>query len=241
MIEGQVVLISGGAKRVGRALAVHLAHQGYRVVVHCHTSEREARQLQADLEAEGLALKVVQGDLSLPSHLEALFGSAVSAFGQVDHLINNASFFPAQTMEETSLASFESLMAVHNTAPFFLSKSLYSHLLSRSAKGSVTNILDTKLSSPTASRPAYYCAKGALSAQTKVLAVALGPTVRVNAVSPGPVMSNGEEAYFRKMAELLPLRSTGSAQDICEAVSYLLGASFVTGVDLQVDGGQHLL
>lgn len=241
MTEGQVVLISGGAKRIGRALAVHLAHQGFRVVVHYHTSEQEARQLQTELESEGLSLKLVRGDLASSSELHLLFNRAVAAFGQVDHLINNASFFPTQTMEETDLVSFEQLMAVHNTAPFFLSQALYTHLLSRSAKGSVTNILDTKLSSPTASRPAYYCAKGALSAQSKALAVALGPVVRVNAISPGAVLSNGEDGYFRKMAELLPLRSTGSAQAICEAVSYLLGASFVTGVDLPVDGGQRLL
>jgi NAD(P)-dependent dehydrogenase (short-subunit alcohol dehydrogenase family) len=241
MNEGQVVLISGGAKRIGRALAVHLAHQGFRVVVHYHTSESEARQLQAEFEAEGLALKLVRGDLSVSSQLDSLFRTAISAYGQVDHLINNASFFPSQTIEDTDLLSFENLMAVHNTAPFFLSKALYTHLLSRSAKGSVINILDTKLSSPTASRPAYYCAKGALSAQTKALAVALGPVVRVNAISPGPILSNGEETYFRKMEELLPTRATGSVQDICEAVSYLLGASFVTGVDLPVDGGQRLL
>ena len=132
-------------------------------------------------------------------------------------------------------------MAVHNTAPFFLSKPSHASAFPLCKRDSVTNILDTKLSSPTASRPAYYCAKGALSAQTKPLAVALGPVVRVNAISPGAVLSNGEDGYFRKMAELLPLRSTGSAQDICEAVSYLLGASFVTGVDLPVDGGQRLL
>jgi len=241
MTEGQVVLISGGAKRIGRALAVYLAHQGFRVVVHYHTSEQEARQLQTELESEGLSLKLVRGDLASSSELHLLFNRAVAAFGQVDHLINNASFFPTLTMKETDLASFEKLMAVHNTAPFFLSQALYNHLCSRKAQGSVVNILDTKLSSPTASRPAYYCAKGALAEQTKALAVALGPVVRVNAISPGAVLSNGEDAYFHKMEGLLPTRATGSTQDVCEAISYLLGASFVTGVNLLVDGGQSLL
>lgn len=241
MNSKEVVLITGGAKRLGRAMALSLAASGYRVVIHCNESVEQAEKLVQELTLQGFDSAYVQGDLSNPGALASLFSQAVQAFGQVDHLINNASLFPARTMDETDLALFEQVMAVHSTAPFFLSRELYLHLKVRAAKGSVINMLDAKLTSPTASRPAYYCAKGALAYQTKALAAALGPTLRVNAVSPGLVLSNGDDAYFTKMQNQLPLKTTGKTDDICQAVSYLLGSSFVTGTELCVDGGQRLL
>lgn len=241
MSNKDVVLITGGAKRLGRALALSLAASGYRVVIHCNESVKEAQYVVEELALQGFESAYVQGDLRHQVHLDHLFSQAVQAFGQVDHLINNASLFPSRTMDETDFALFEQVMAVHSSAPFFLTKALYHHLKARSAKGSVVNMLDAKLSSPTASRPAYYCAKGALAYQTKALAAALGPTLRVNAVSPGLVLSNGDDAYFAKMQQQLPLKSTGTVDDVCQAVSYLLRSSFVTGVDLCVDGGQRLL
>jgi len=194
-----------------------------------------------ELALQGLESAYIQGDLCRQGSLDSLFGQAVQAFGRVDHLIHNASVFPSRTMDETDFALFEQVMNVHSTAPFFLTKALYLHLKARSAKGSVVNMLDAKLSSPTASRPAYYCAKGALAYQTKALAAALGPTLRVNAVSPGLVLSNGDDAYFATMQQHLPLKATGTVDDVCQAVSYLLCSSFVTGMDLCVDGGQRLL
>lgn len=237
----EVVLITGGAKRLGRALALALAASGYRIVIHCNESVEQAKRLVEELAVQGFDSAYIQGDLSKTDTLEPLFSQAVQVFGQVDHLINNASLFPSRTMDETDLALFEQVMAVHSTAPFFLTKELYRHLKARASRGSVVNMLDTKLSSPAASRPAYYCAKGSLAYQTKALAVALGPTLRVNAVSPGLVLSNGEDAYFAKIRQQLALKATGSARDICQAVSYLLEASFVTGIELCVDGGQRLL
>lgn len=237
----EVVLITGGAKRLGREIALYLAMSGYRIIVHCNQSTEQAKILVDELVAQGCEAFSIQGDLSKTEHIPQLFSQALQAFGQVDHLINNASLFPSETMDETDFALFEQVMAVHSTAPFFLAKELYQHLKARSAKGSVINMLDTKLSSPTASRPAYYCAKGSLAYQTKALAVALGPILRVNAVSPGLVLSNGDDAYFAKVAQQIALKKTGSALDICQAVSYLLEASFVTGMELCVDGGQRLL
>jgi NAD(P)-dependent dehydrogenase (short-subunit alcohol dehydrogenase family) len=237
MMERPVVLITGGAKRIGRALVLHLAKQGYRMVVQYHTSTAEAEELCS----LGYDLKLVQADLRQSELLEDFFTRACSLYGRIDHVINNASVFPSVSLEQTDLQVFEQAMAVHSTAPFFLSKQLYLHVKQRGGTGSIINVLDTKLSSPTSSRPAYYCSKGALAMQTKALAVALAPMIRVNAISPGPVLSNGDDAYFSKMEQTLPLRRTGSALDICKAVSYLLEASFVTGTELCVDGGQRLL
>jgi pteridine reductase len=230
----QVVLITGGAKRLGFAMAQHLLGEGYRVVIHCNTSCKVVEDLGSDC-------RTVQADLTNREELQTLFGRAVQCFGQVDHLVNNASVFPSALIEQTTLELWDEVMTLHNTAPFFLSKALYQHIRERGTTGSIVNMVDTKTDAPTASRPAYYISKGALLAQTKTLAVSLAPILRVNAISPGAVLSNGDESYFAKMAERLPLKHTGTAFDIVQAAAYLLRASFVTGVNLAVDGGQRLL
>ncbi len=204
----QVVLITGGAKRLGFAMAQHLLSEGYRVVIHCNTSCNNEKDL-------GDNCRTVQGDLTRREELQTIFERAVDCFGQVDHLINNASVFPSAPIESTTFALWDEVMAIHNTAPFFLSKALYLHVTERGATGSVINMVDTKIESPTASRPAYYISKGALLAQTKTLAVSLAPTLRVNAISPGAVLSNGDDAYFVKMAERLPLKHRGPLLILC--------------------------
>ncbi|MDY0287516.1 MAG: SDR family oxidoreductase [Sphaerochaeta sp.] len=241
MTQKKIVVITGAARRVGRALSHHLAQEGYTVVLHCNTSLDEAHGLQQELQAIGHESQVVQGDLTDLTGLEALFERFVDCFGQVDALVNSASVFHTLSLEETTVERWQADMALHAGAPFFLSKMLYQHIRKREKTGAVVNITDTQLSSPPANRPSYYLSKATLTHQTTLLAKALAPLVRVNAVAPGLVLSNGEDAYFTKMEKILPLQKTGTPSDICEAVSYLLSASFVTGVTIAVDGGHHLL
>lgn len=236
MIEEEVVLVTAGAKRIGSHLCRRLIQSGYRVVIHYHQSREAALVLQKELHCA-----VVQADLSDPSRVKQMFFEAVSQYGRLDHIINNASRFTSGSVEETTIQEYESMMALHATAPFFLSKYLFQHLKKREAKGSVINMVDTKVSSPTQSRAVYYCAKGSLLMQTKALAAALAPAVRVNAISPGAVLSNGDDTYFATMKERLLVKRTGNVEDIYQAVEYLLHASFVTGEELVVDGGQKLL
>lgn len=233
-----VVVITGSAKRVGKALALHLFKQGYRVVIHCNTATKEAEEVRQLMGERGC---VVAGDLKDLSAIPALFTSFVSCFGKVDALINNASFFHHIPMEDTTVEQWQADMALHAGAPFFLAQQLQNHLKARSATGALINITDTQLASPPASRPSYYLSKAALQDQTTILARQLAPYVRVNAVKPGLVLPQGDDSFFTKMEAILPLKRCGSPQDICEAVSYLLGAHFVTGVSISVDGGHHLL
>jgi len=232
----EVVLITGGARRLGSVIARTLIQKGYRVVVHYHTSEDAARVLEKTYGA-----KTVQGDLSIPEAIEPIFQEALTGYGAIDHVINNASCFSAGTIEELACDEYQRMMNLHVTAPLFLSQALYRHLQRRGRTGSIINIVDTRVSKPTASRVGYYLSKRALLGQTKVLAVALGPTLRVNAVSPGAVLSNGDEEYFKKMEKILPLGKTGTAEAVAEAALYLLKADFVSGIELPVDGGQKLL
>jgi len=234
-------VVTGAARRVGRALAIHLAKEGYKVVLHCNTSLDEAQALNQELQALGSESGVVQGDLTDLDGLPDLFARFVACFGHLDAIINSASAFHSIPLMETTVEKWRSDMALHAGSPFFLSKMLYQHIQERETTGSVVNITDTQLASPPASRPSYYLSKATLEAETTILARTLAPYVRVNAVAPGLVLSNGEDAYFAKMEKMLPLQRTGDSSDICEAVSYLLSASFVTGVTIPVDGGHHLL
>ena len=235
------MVITGSARRVGRELAIHLAREGYKVVLHCNTSLDEAHSLQRQLQDMGYESCVVQGDLTDLNGLEDLFTSFVNCFGHLDALINSASVFHSTSLGETTVQRWQADMALHAGSPFFLSKMLYLHIKKRGTIGSVVNITDTQLASPPASRPSYYLSKATLAQETTILAKTLSPYVRVNAVAPGLVLSNGEDAYFTKMEKTLPLQKTGTPSDICEAISYLLSASFVTGVTIAVDGGHHLL
>ena len=241
MEQDRVVVITGAARRVGRSLAIHLAKEGYKVVLHCNTSLREARALQQELHEMGYESRVVQGDLTDLDGLEMLFARFVESFGHLDALINSASVFHTTSLEETTVVRWKTDMALHAGAPLFLSRMLYQHIRKRETTGSVVNITDTQLTSPPANRPSYYLSKGSLAQETSILAKTLAPYVRVNAVAPGLVLSNGEDAYFTRMEKILPLQRCGSPSDICEAVSYLLSALFVTGVTIPVDGGHHLL
>lgn len=234
-------MITGAARRVGREISIHLAKLGYKVVLHCNTSLVEGQILQQELHSLGHESCVVQGDLTDLDGLEALFARALGCFGHIDALVNSASVFHNTSLEETTIERWLSDMALHAGAPFFLSKLLYQHIRQRESRGSVVNITDTQLSCPPASRPSYYLSKATLAQETAILAKTLAPYMRVNAVAPGLVLPNGEDAYFSKMEKILPLQRTGTPSDICEAVSYLLSASFVTGVTLAVDGGHHLL
>jgi NAD(P)-dependent dehydrogenase (short-subunit alcohol dehydrogenase family) len=232
----EVVLITGGARRLGSVIARTLIQKGYRVVVHYNKSEEAARVFEKTHGA-----KIVQGDLSIPEAIEPIFQEALTRYGEIDHVINNASCFEGGTIGELTLEAYQRMMNLHTTAPLFLSKALYHHLLERGRTGSIINIVDTKVSKPTASRIGYYLSKSALLEQTKVLAVALGPALRVNAISPGAVLSNGDEEHFKKMEKILPLGRTGTAKAVAEAALYLLEADFVSGIELPVDGGQKLL
>lgn len=235
-------MITGAAKRLGAAMAHFLAERGHSVILHVRRADDVAQAVVHAIRTAGGRCVLIEGDLTDISSLENLFVEALEAFGQVDHLINNASRFAPLSIEETDFESFDSLMALHNSAPFFLSRALYLHLKGRQAHGSVINMVDATLSAPKASRPAYYMAKGALLAQTKALAVALAPTVRVNAISPGPVLQGDTDGlYFERMATILPLQKTGSPHDICKGVEYLINSPFVTGTELVIDGGQQLL
>ncbi len=237
-----VLLITGASQRLGAALAEAFAAKEYAVVIHTRQIGERALALQERIEAKNGVCALIEGDLLDPAVIEGLFAQALRPFGRVDYLINNASRFVDLRIEEADSSHYTEEMLLHATAPYLLTRSLYLHLKERKKKGAVINICDASLAAPKASKPAYYAAKGALAAQTRALAAALGPTLRVNSLSPGPVLEGmSDGAYYTKMEALLPVGRLGRVEDITEAAAYLLHASFVSGINLVVDGGAHLL
>ena len=240
-----VVLVTGGAKRVGAAI-VRAAHAaGARVVVHCHRSRGEADRLAAELEAArpGSAA-VVQADLLDAGALEGLVERAVAAYGRLDGLVNNASTFHPTPVGGVDAGAWEDLAGTNLRAPLFLSQAAAPHL--RQARGAIVNIVDIHAERPLPGFLAYTVAKSGLAGLTRALAVELAPEVRVNGVSPGAILwPEGGEAFPPAERERItvqtPLRRTGTPEDIAGAVKYFLfDAPFVTGQVLAVDGGRSL-
>lgn len=240
-----VVLVTGGAKRVGAAI-VRAAHAaGARVVVHCHRSRGEADRLAAELEAArpGSAA-VVQADLLDAGALEGLVERAVSAYGRLDGLVNNASTFHPTPVGGVDAGAWEDLAGTNLRAPLFLSQAAAPHL--RQARGAIVNIVDIHAERPLPGFLAYTVAKSGLAGLTRALALELAPEVRVNGVSPGAILwpEDGEAfppAERERITVQTPMRRTGTPEDIAGAVKYFLfDAPFVTGQVLAVDGGRSL-
>jgi pteridine reductase len=239
------VLVTGGAKRVGAAIVRALHAAGVRVVVHCRASRTEAEVLVRELNAARPAsAAIVQGDLADTAALAALVEEAVSRFGRLDGLVNNASGFRPTPFATLTPADWEELSATNLRAPLFLAKAAAPHLAR--AGGAIVNVIDIHAERPLRDFTAYSVAKAGLAGLTRSLAIELAPGVRVNGVSPGAILwPESDEAFppgeRARITAQTPLARTGRPEDVAGAVKYfLLDAPFVTGQVLAVDGGRSI-
>lgn len=236
----KVALVTGGAVRVGRAISLALANEGMRVVVHYNSSSVEAEELCARIRHEGGEAVAIGGDLARAEEVRRVAGEAEGAFGGVDVLVNNASVFPPERLEETDEALWDHTLAVNLRAPFFLIRYLAPTL--RARRGVVINLCDLAGLQPWRTYAAHGISKAALAHLTKVAARALAPEVRVAGIAPGAVLP--PESMTREeldaVARTTPLKRLGSPDDVVEALLYLLRADYVTGEVMVVDGGRML-
>jgi NAD(P)-dependent dehydrogenase (short-subunit alcohol dehydrogenase family) len=234
-------LVTGGGVRIGRALALALAREGLRVVVHYHSSSEGADDVVRTIREAGGEAVAIQADLARVEEIERLARVADGAFGGVDVLVNNASVFPPERLEQTDEALWDHTLAVNLRAPFFLTKLLAPGMRTRGG-GVVINLADLAGLQPWAAYAAHSISKAAIVQLTKVSARALAPEIRVNAIAPGAVLppeSFGADEVHA-LAEGAPLKVIGSPDDVVGAMLYLLHAPFVTGIVLPVDGGRLL-
>lgn len=245
-LDGKVVLITGGARRVGAAISRRLHAAGANLVVHYRSSATEARALQRELtEARADSVVLVQGDLLKPAHLAGLIKDAVKAFGQLDDLVNNASSFYPTAVGEITEKAWDDLIGTNLKAPLFLSQAAAAEL--RKHHGSIVNIIDIHAEFPMKNYVIYNIAKGGLLALTRSLARELGPEVRVNGVAPGTIIWPDDDAWKDELARQRIMNQTalkriGEPDDIAKTVEFLLTAApYVTGQVLAVDGGRSVM
>ena len=242
-LEGKVVLLTGAARRIGASIARTLQAAGANVMIHYHRSEAEARTLASELNnLRGGSAALVGGNLLETKKLGALVDATVKTFGQLDVLINNASTFYPTPVGEITEEHWNDLLGTNLKAPLFLTQAAAPAL--RLTHGLVLNIADIHGMRPLRRYTTYSVAKAGLIMLTKSLARELGPHVRVNAISPGPVMwpeDRTDRALQRKIIERTQLKRPGSPQDVARAALFLCAdAPYVTGQVLAVDGGRSV-
>jgi pteridine reductase len=240
MSAGRIALVTGGAVRVGRAISSALAEDGYRMIIHYNSSSGPADELVDEIRAKGGEAVAIGADLADADAVRKLASDAVEAFGGIDLLVNNASVFPAERLEETDEALWDHTIAVNLRAPFFLIRHLASTL--RERRGVVINMADLAGIQTWAAYAAHGISKAGVVHLTRVAARSLAPEVRVNGIAPGTVLppESMSDDEIRTLAARAPLKKNGSPDDVVRALRYLLAADFVTGETLVVDGGRLL-
>jgi NAD(P)-dependent dehydrogenase (short-subunit alcohol dehydrogenase family) len=238
----QAVLITGAARRIGRALALDFAARGWAVAVHYQDSGSEAQAVAAEIAAQGGRAAAVRADLRCEDETATLLDRAGDALGgPVLGLINNASVFEFDTWETADRASWDLHLQVNTRAPLLLTQA-YARQLPGDAAGCVVNLIDQRVWNLTPLFTSYTVSKTALWTLTQTLALALAPRIRVNAVGPGPTLPSRRqsEADFERQWRSVPLARPAHVAEICRAVHFLFEAPSVTGQMIAVDGGQHL-
>jgi NAD(P)-dependent dehydrogenase (short-subunit alcohol dehydrogenase family) len=234
-------LVTGGARRIGAQLTRVLADHGHAVAIHCRGSATEAAALARQIEGAGGKAVPVQADLADPAQLEGLIAAAEAVLGPITVLVNSAAIFEQDRATDFTLEQWDCQLAINLRAPVVLARE-FARRLPAGATGLIVNLLDERIATPNRGYFSYTMSKRALAAATELLAVALAPRVRVNAIAPGLSLISGAQSEddFRRLVDRTPLGKGSSPEAIGEALAYLLQADVVTGQILYVDGGRRL-
>ena len=239
-----VVLVTGAARRLGRAIAIELARAGFDVALHFRRSAAEAEASAAYVRALGVRAECFQADLAIEPACKALLPAVVQRLGRIDAVVNNASHFEYDNAASFSFAAMDTHWR-SNTAPaIVLAQALAAHLKGGSGKGCVVNLLDQKLWNPNPDYLSYTLSKAALEAATTLLAQALAPQVRVAGVAPGVTLVSGPQMSHEGFAAahtLTPLGRSSTPDDVARTVRFIIESPAITGTTIVVDGGQHLV
>lgn len=240
--SGRRTLITGGAKRLGKETALALARGGAELAIHFNSSKAPAEALCEELQSMGSRAIPIQADLNDPAAVEDLFSRAWESMGGMDFLVNNASIFPPGRLDEIDIHQVHQNLQVNAWAPFLLVREFWRKIRGSGARGSVVNLLDTRLVGGDLAHSAYHLSKATLGELTTLTALEFAPEIQVNAVAPGAVLPPEDlgDDYLDGLTKDLPLKRRGFPKDIADATLYLLRASFVTGQVIFVDGGRHL-
>ena len=231
-------LITGGAKRLGREIALMLGEMGFKIALHYNKSQELAENLICELNNRDVVCELFQGNLKDESSLSGLIPRVVKRFDDLSLLVNNASVFERAGLRETSFNLFENNFLVNFKAAYFLSRDFANFCNS----GHIINMLDAKVAQNDISYSAYTLSKMALANFTIMAAKELAPHFRVNGISPGYILPPEKEAkdYLQKRPEKIPIQRKGEPYEITKSIAFLVENAFITGLNLYVDGGEHL-
>jgi len=237
----RAVLITGGAQRIGRAIALALAADGWAVAVHYRASRDRATALVEEILGAGGRAVALDADLADETAVAALVPRAVAALGPLGCLVNNASIFENDTAATVDRASWDAHIEVNLRAPFVLMQG-FAAQLPDTASGAIVNLLDQRVWSLTPYFVSYTVSKAALWTLTQTMALALAPRIRVNGIGPGPTLPSPRQsaAQFERQCAALPLRRGTTPDEIAAAVRFILAAPAMTGQMIALDGGEHL-
>jgi NAD(P)-dependent dehydrogenase (short-subunit alcohol dehydrogenase family) len=240
-LDGKVAIVTGGAVRLGKSLALALAEQGVRLAIHYGSSAGPAETVVGEIKAMGSDATVIQANLSQPAETRSIVERAVAHFGQVDILVNSAAIFGAGNWDDTTEANWDRHFAINLKSPFFLSQA-FAAQVGRERAGHIVNIADWRGVRPSPDHVAYTLTKAAVIAMTKSMALALAPNIQVNAIAPGLILPppGQDQSYLERKADQIPAQRVGSPQEIANTLIFLLRSDFVTGDLIFVTGGEHL-
>lgn len=242
LVKGRVALVTGGAVRVGKAIALALAARGATVAITYRTSADAAEQTVLELKELGGDARAVQCDQRIPDHVTAAVRSVESSLGPVDVLVNSAAIFERTPIDEVTLEDWDSHLEINLRGPWLFAQAVAPAMKAR-GQGVIVNIVDIAAERPFPNHLPYSVSKAGLVALTKGLAAVLAPEVRVNGVAPGAVMWPPDYPDEQKEALIskTPLQRAGSSEDIAATVLFLIeGSEFITGAILPVDGGRSI-
>lgn len=237
-----IALITGAGRRIGRAIALGLAKDGWDIALHHNTSKDEVNAVRAEIEAMGQRAATIAGDLATPEHAPSIIEVARQALGPLSLLVNNASVLDRDRLADMTMESWRRLVDINLTSQVFLMQA-FADQRDLPKGASIINMLDQQMSAPSPRFFSYSVAKIGLEGATRLAAFELAPSIRVNGIAPGPVLSSWMQAddAHRKRQKLMPLGEGLCPDDIVHAVRYLVSARHVTGDILLVDSGQQLI
>lgn len=237
--SGQTALVTGGAVRIGRHIALELAKRGYDLVIQYNQSESEARETREQIKTLKRKCGLIQADLTDTDILTRFMPDILKVHPGLSLVVNNASVFEKGRLSKTDLDLLERNLMLHLKVPFVLTRDFSKGAM----EGHIINILDAKVARNVSEYFAYTLSKKCLAEFTKMAARELAPTFRVNGICPGAILppSGKDQRYLDRLSERLPLKTTGGLSSISSAVNFLDENNFITGETLFVDGGEHLI
>jgi pteridine reductase len=231
-----LALVTGAADRLGKAFALTLARQGFDILLHYHRSSDAALETQRELESLGRRVILGQADLTDPAHVQSL----VSSLKSLDVLVNSAAYMPAGNVDALTMENWDTTLDLNLRAPFLLARECAGRM---TQGGLIVNITDVGAQKAWSRYPAYTVSKAALESLTRVLARALAPSIRVNAIAPGLVLQSDivSDEEWQRLVQRVPLKRAAQPEEIASALEFLLKNEYITGQTIVVDGGYSLI